>query len=125
MFPAHMEKTMDIKITLNDAQLKAIVKEAVLEALSESGASAPVVDLSTTPVTLPPNPEGNPAPETADQIGQAELRTVAKEFAAAHGPKGREALVSLLTDLGARSLSNLDESKYVEFVQRCQDKINA
>ena len=114
---------MDIKITLDETQLKALIKEAVAEALADNG-PAPVVDLSTTPVTLPPNPEGNPAPETADQIGQAELRTVAKAYAVAYGPKGREALVSLLNDLGARSLGSLDESKYAEFIQRCQDKIN-
>ena len=112
---------MEIKVTLDETQLKALIKQAVKEALSESG-PAPVVDLSTTPITIPGTPEGLPAPKTADDIGQAELRGVAKEFAIANGSKGREALVSLLNDLGARSLSTLDESKYVEFVQRCQPK---
>jgi hypothetical protein len=81
--------------------IKAIVADAVKEALTDSGQT---VDLSTSPVTIPVA-EGKQAPATVDSMSPGDIRELAKEFAKQRGSRGREALLSVLKKFNAKSIS--------------------
>lgn len=98
---------MELKITIDDASIARLADAIAARLGGET--SAP--------------PKAAPAAPAAASVTLGDLRGIAKQVVGEMGAAGREALVSILSEYGAKNLTTLDESKFAEVADRLKAKL--
>lgn len=111
---------MELKITIDDASI-AKLADAIAARIGGTPAPVEAPVPTNTPNAVPaPAPVVEEAP-AATSMTLGDLRGLAKGLVQAKGAPGRDTLVAILADHGAKNLTTLSESKFEDVAQAIRD----